>query len=87
MESSNGTSDEFSPDREEELAKEDSKDKDDESLLDEPCDEELNQEKKTRKKRLSNRQLWMDIQSAQGKSSSEDGKNAKRKAAENQEEL
>ena len=87
MESSNGTSDKFSPDREEELAKEDGEDKDDESLLDEPCDEELNQEKKTGKKRSSNRQLWMDIQSAQGKSSSEDGKNAKRKAAENQEEL
>ena len=55
--------------------------------MDEPCDEELNLEKKKGKKKSSNRQLRMDIQSAQGKSTSEDDKNTKRKASENQEEL
>jgi phosphatidate phosphatase PAH1 len=60
---------------------------DDECVLDESSDEDLNQKKRKGKKKSDNRQLRMQVQSAQGKSTSEDGKNLKRKANKNQEEL
>lgn len=60
---------------------------DDECVLDESSDEDLNQNKKKEKKKSDNRQLRMQVQSAQGKSTLKDGKNSKRKASENQEEL
>jgi hypothetical protein len=60
---------------------------DNEPVLDESSDEDLNRKKRKGKKKSDNRQLRMQVQSAQGKSTSEDGKNPKCKASENQEEL
>src|ERR1700744_1685115 len=60
---------------------------DDESVLDESSDEDQNQNKRKGRKKSDNRQLRMQVQSAQGKSALKDGKNSKRKANENQDEL
>ena len=60
-------------------------DEDDESVLDESSDEDLDRNKRKGKRKSGNRQLRMQVQSAQGKSTSEDGRNSKRKASENQE--
>jgi hypothetical protein len=60
--------------------------KDDECVLDESSDKDLNQKKRKGKKKADNRQLQMQVQSAQGKSTS-DGKNSKHKANKNQDKL
>ena len=77
----------FEPDRGDDPAHEGDEDEDDESILDISSDEELHKLKTKLKKPSHSRQLHVDIQSAQGKNVSEDGKNTKCKANEIQEDL
>jgi hypothetical protein len=59
----------------------------DKCVLDESSDEDKSWNKKKGKK-SGNRQLWMQVQSVQGKSTLKDSKNSvKHKASENQEQL
>ncbi|KAF8258466.1 hypothetical protein EI94DRAFT_1707976 [Lactarius quietus] len=76
---------EFEPNRDEDPANKGNDSEDDKSVLDISSDEEPRKQK-TKSKKSRNRQLWVDIQSTQGKNMSEDG-NVKRKASELLEEL